>query len=403
LDTYAGQLSIEDLADAVTDPRNYQAKGLVGHDKQSAELAKQIQRSLVKAHVDEMGAEGGFIDTAIRQTHARLPGVLPAVMILVSAPVDFQAYPGHANVGRLKYPRGKTIPGDGQKRIAAVLQAHERQPLDPSFRLSFLLIAPHADPLSIAQEEQIFYDANMKGHWLDQGTAILRDHRNLHNELAKTIANTHVIKSNGGAATIGKSVGKKSKAIVVLATLAAFARACGAGDLGAADQTNDLGDKSILKEETYHDVSQAVLSYFDSFVTGMTPKKFADRTSVHLLAPGWATLGVLFNDLYHRLGMRDIELISKASEIGRLPWHRGSDMFDGIRGQTTSPKGTVGEGWLLNGGERVRKAIVQRVRERIGIADRILALEAPRTVPNETPSPMVMEQPRVEKEMAASV
>jgi hypothetical protein len=106
-------------------------------------------------------------------------------------------------------------------------------------------------------------------------------------------------------------------------------------------------------------------------LTEETLADFEDR--VHLTAPGWGALGVLFNDLVYRLKVPDLEAAGRA--IGsRINWHRSAPEWGSIVIMRPDKEGREELG-LARGGAQVRRYITSKVRETLGIADRLAELD----------------------------
>jgi len=94
---------------------------------------------------------------------------------------------------------------------------------------------------------------------------------------------------------------------------------------------------------------------------------------MHLTAPGWGALGVLFNDLVYRLKVPDFEATGRA--IGsRINWHRSADEWKSIVVMKPDKEGQEELG-LARGGAQIRRYITSKVRETLGIADMLDKLD----------------------------
>ena len=96
--------------------------------------------------------------------------------------------------------------------------------------------------------------------------------------------------------------------------------------------------------------------------------EFTERDSLHLTAPGWGSLGVIYHDLAVRLKVPDIK--AAAARISQIDWSRSADTWKDIVREKTDKEGKQFLG-LAAGGAQNRRFITRMVRQKLGV-DKLL-------------------------------
>ncbi len=364
---------------------------ILGHDPRSKQWRRlpddisniyvHLQRATTKARLDS-------ILRYIRYRFKDRPiilGAFPAISIAVqhSMPFDRLENIPDTGVGVLQFDlsrRNLRIVADGLGRASAsleLLEMAESEDLPPLAReglqklLSqfalptvFYMPAPGTPPLTLAEMQQLFHDFNFKVTAVPARIAIALDHSDLYIGLTNRIGESDLIERYGGMELKAASLGKKSTAIVVQQNLLRFVRGATEGERFLESTSNtDLKDPR-LKEETFDELESSILAFLSAFAESMGPDRFIDRDSLHLTAPGWGSLGVLFHDLSVRLHVPDAA--SDARRIGEIDWHRSAPIWKEIVREKTDKEGKAVLG-LAAGGAQNRRFITHTIRERLGI------------------------------------
>ena len=96
--------------------------------------------------------------------------------------------------------------------------------------------------------------------------------------------------------------------------------------------------------------------------------RFTERDGLHLTAPGWGSLGVVYLDLAVRLQVAHLK--DAATRIGHIDWSRSAEIWKGIVRERSDKDGKLFLG-LAAGGAQNRRFIAQTIRRELGI-DKLL-------------------------------
>src|SRR5262249_29632023 len=102
--------------------------------------------------------------------------------------------------------------------------------------------------------------------------------------------------------------------------------------------------------------------FLRNFAESMGYDRFTDREGLHLTAPGWGVLGVLYHDLAVRLKVPDLP--AAARRIGSIDWRRSAPMWSEIVRQRVDKEGRAVLG-LAAGGSQNRRFITQKIRQEL--------------------------------------
>lgn len=364
---------------------------IVGHDPRSklwkrlpddlAKIYSHLQRATTKPRLDSIlrYIRYRFVERAL------IPGAFPAISIAVQNPTPFEAYPGvpDSGVGVLQFDlstRNRRIVADGLGRVSASLEIVEMSESDEipeiareglkrllsqfSLPTVFYLPAPGTPPLTLAEMQQFFHDFNFKVTAVPARIAIALDHSDLYIGLTNRIGEADVIAKHGGMELKRASLGKKSTAIVVQQNLLRFVRGATEGERFLEGTTNSEVKDPRLNEETIDEFSDSLVAFLDSLAQSMGSDRFTERDSLHLTAPGWGALGILYHDLAVRLRVPDVE--AAARRIGSIDWSRSSPTWREIVRPRTDAEGNTVLG-LAAGGAQTRRFITQELRKALGI------------------------------------
>lgn len=387
--TYATQLPPGSLETVLGhDPRSMHWKRLPDDLEQ---LYKHLQRATKTARMEALirYARYRFID------HGLICGAFPAISVAVQQPQHFEPMEGSQNrgAGLLHFDlsaRNRRVVVDGLARASAAItlvedsessdlfddeEREEFRALLKTFTLPvvFYMPPPGERPLSLDEMQQLFHDFNFRVTPVPARIAIALDHSDLYITAANKIGASDLIARLGGMERRAASLGQKSTAIVVQQNLVRFVRAAAEGEnFIEAKNTAEL-ENPRLNEETLGDFEDRAVRFLSAIVEGMGQEKFGNRESMHLTAPGWGALGVLFHDLVYRLKVPDFEATGRA--IGsRINWHRSAPEWEGIVVMKPDKEGHEELG-LARGGAQVRRFITNKVRETLSIVDKLNELD----------------------------
>lgn len=374
---------------------------VLGHDPRSKHwrrlpddlehVYKHLQRATKTARMEALirYARYRFTD------HGLICGAFPAISVAVQQPQRFEPIEGSQfrGAGLLHFDlsaRNRRIVVDGLARASGAITLvewsestdlfdeagrEELRGLLKTFTLPvvFYLPPPGDKPLSLDEMQQLFHDFNFRVTPVPARIAIALDHSDLYITVANKIAGSALIERLGGMERRAASLGQKSTAIVVQQNLVRFVRAAAEGEsFIEAKGTAEL-ETPRLTEETLADFEDRAVHFLTALVEGMGEEKFKNRESMHLTAPGWGALGVLFNDLVYRLNAPDFEAAGRA--IGsRINWHRSAAEWNSIVVMKPDKEGHEELG-LARGGAQVRRYITGQVRQMLGITERLEELD----------------------------
>jgi hypothetical protein len=388
--TYATQLPPGSLETVIGhDPRSKHWKRLPDDLEQ---LYKHLQRATKTARMDALIRYARY--RFVENDHGLVCGAFPAISIAVQQPQQFEPMEGSQfrGAGLIHFDlsaRNRRVVVDGLARASAAITLVERSESSDFFDderevlrgllktftlpVVFYMPPPGGKPLTLEEMQQLFHDFNFRVTPVPARIAIALDHSDLYITAANKIGLSDLIVRLGGMERRAASLGQKSTRIVVQQNLVRFVRAAAEGEsFIEAKGTSEL-ENPRLNEETLADFEDRAVRFLTALVEGMGQEKFADRESMHMTAPGWGALGVLFHDLVYRLKVPDFEASSRA--IGsRINWHRSAPEWQGIVVMKPDKEGHEELG-LARGGAQVRRFITHKVRETLGIVDKLDELD----------------------------
>jgi hypothetical protein len=201
------------------------------------------------------------------------------------------------------------------------------------------------------------HDFNFRVTTVTPRDAIALDHSDPYIGLANELGSSDLINRLGGMERRAASLGKKSTAIIVQQNLVKFVRAATEGEAFAGATANAENLDPKLTPDTVDFFRARLLQYLDGIVRGMGEAKFKDRESLHITAPGWAALGIVFNDIVRS----NMSITDAAAKIGQVDWHRSAPEWADL----VKAKGNVIQ--FAAGGAQVRRYIVRKLRDLFGI------------------------------------
>jgi hypothetical protein len=194
---------------------------------------------------------------------------------------------------------------DGLARVTGALEVLERSDRDLRvgdwFSFPVTIYAPTRDAITLEQLGQLFHDFNFLQTPVSANQAIALDKSDLYIQLTNDLGRSETLKRYGGMEQRAASLGRKSTAIVVQRVLLRFVR--GATE-GRRFQESNLSrtETPNLTANNFRDIERKLEEFIAAFADRMGAERFRDRDSLHLSAPGWQVLGLIFHDVNFRLG-----------------------------------------------------------------------------------------------------
>lgn len=371
---------------------------LVGHDPRSArwkslsadirEIYERLQRKTSKNRIQGLTRyfEHRFCDRPIAV------GALPSISIASQAYCQFEPIPGYETqgVGTLHFnldSSNQRIVVDGLARITAALAIKdisendedldvrdEMKKLLTKFVFPCVIYVPlkEDDPLELEDLQQLFHDFNFKAEPIKAKDAIALDHSDLYIALTNRLGKADVFAENGGMEKRAASLGKKSTALAVQMNVLRFIRAATEGEGFLEATTRSTVDDPNVTIRSIDAIEGEVIEFLDAFAVAMG-EQFTERDAIHLMAPGWGSLGVIYHDLRYKLNVPDIKASAKA--LGVLDWSRSAPLWTGIVSQRVDKEGngvvnedgTPALTLTAGGGSRNRRAVTTIARRAIGL------------------------------------
>jgi DndB-like DNA-sulfur modification-associated protein len=378
LDTFLIMVPPGEIPEVVGhDPRGMYDKKVFSLPKKTLELYENVQRAVLKEKVKDLE------QYTARYSHADANGVgaLPALSVGLKTAPKFKRFDkidsndDDTEVGTLKLhhsAKDNALYLDGLKRACAILNKSEDNALG-SITVAIMLFAPREGrTLTDVDLAQLFFDFNSKATPIPKTIAVSRDSRDPYISLANALAEMPVISDNGGVDKKHGSLGKKSTNIVILPDLITFVRGATEG-VRAVERQKEPVANPILTDETRVGFMESIPAFLGGIVEGMTRDTFRDRVNhVHLSGAVWGAWGVIFNDLYVKLGRRGPELLAYARRIGQLDWGRSAErLHDLLSDKVNKSTGKVSRVWSRGGGHNLRRPLVDLLRKELGIAAEI--------------------------------
>ena len=165
------------------------------------------------------------------------------------------------------------------------------------------------------------------------------------------------------------SLGKKSTALVVQQILLRFVR--GAMEGASFQESNRAAlDNPNLTQENIGVNLENVCRFLSAFADAMGERFSQERKSLHILAPGWQALGVIYHDLVHVLDVPDP--IAAATRLGSLNWARDGALWSDLVVEREVKDGGT-ELVLSTAGATAKREMVKVLRRELGINEMLEA------------------------------
>lgn len=311
---------------------------VLGHDPRSnnwsrltqdyREIYEYLQRRTTKGRRE---GTAFYIEDRIDNS-ADMPGAFPAIAIgMVKAPKFESAKEGCGlpkEVGILQLDlseSNKRILLDGLARLTGALDFESKTGKTELFSFPLTIYAPserHGE-LSLLELGQLFHDFNFLQTPVSTNHAIALDQSDIYGKLTNALAKEQVITKYGGVELRAASLGSKSTAFVVQRVLLRFVR--GACE-GRRYQESDAArpNNPNLTRPNMRVVQTKLRAFLEGLDSRMGDQRFKDRDSLHLTAPGWQVLGLVFHDMEYKVQdeLAPTEKDAIMEKLGEIDWSR---------------------------------------------------------------------------------
>lgn len=333
----------QDLTTFQTQIRPDQVIQILGHDPRSMnwknlptdlrQMYEYLQRATKK---DRREGTADYIEERLAPDAISI-GAFPAICIGMVRPATFKpmvedTMSPSSSVGTLYLELSDTnrrIMLDGLARVTGALDLIEEKGTQAGvgdwFSFPVTFYAPSTRVITLEQLGQLFHDFNFLQTRVSANQAIALDKSDPYIQLTNKIGRSETLGQYGGMEERAASLGAKSTAVVVQRVLLRFVR--GACE-GRKFQESNLSRSETpnLVQASFREMQAKLEDYIGDFARRMGAERFKDRDSLHLSAPGWQVLGLIFHDMNFRLRDR-LTVRAHADVMERLAeidWSRGN-------------------------------------------------------------------------------
>jgi hypothetical protein len=384
----------------VTQVRASQIVTLLGHDPQSKSWSRLPQDLRTAYEYLQRKTTKSRREAAKRYIRQRIApgspvvGAFPPIAIGVVRPLDFQSYKEKFSnaglpdgVGELQFSLATSdtrILLDGLGRVSGALELIEEgnQAIADSFTFGLAIYAPIKGTLTPVQLGQLFHDFNFLAVPVSAGQAIDLDQSDPHIAIVNTLSDAPVIKDNGGIEPRAASLGTKSTALVAKRVFLRFVRAATEGPAFLHTLREVPADEANVTIENVFHNSVRIERFLTQLADQMGPDRFRQRDSIHLTAPGWNAMAVIYHDIEHVLAGKlvgaDREKV--IAEIALIDWSRANPDWVGLLGDPAKdengieiPNPSTGRADLgkLYGGQQAITKLVNYMREKTSLGEHL--------------------------------
>ena len=372
---------------------------LLGHDPRSKfwprlpdelqDIYKYLQR---KTNAERKAGTRRYIETRFGP-NGRSLGAFPAIAIGTATPAKFEPYEEkypnigiQSGVGELLFDlsaTNKRILLDGLSRVTGALDLIDNGQIDIveqfTFPVTIFSPSPKHGNVTVQELGQLFHDFNFLATPIPTGQAIDLDQTNIYIQLTTQLGKSSVIIENGGMEPRARSLGKKSTALVAKQVLLRFVKGATEGEsfLHTLRDIPETEGQAHLTDATFDYLLGRLERFLEQLMKRMGKERFTDRDSMHLAAPGWNALGVIFNDMEFRIK----SVLTPAIEadifdrIATIEWSRyNRDWFDstapdfiGLGDAEVDETGKRRLGKAFGGQQAITK-LIEYTRKKSGIA-----------------------------------
>jgi hypothetical protein len=347
-----------DLTTFQTQIRPDQIVQILGHDPRSLnwkylppdlrQMYEYLQRTTKK---DRREGTATYIEERLAPDAIAI-GAFPAISIGMIRPATFKTETEDVSsplsaVGTLHLELSDTnrrIILDGLARVTGALDLMEERPdarIGDWFSFPVTFYSPTGRVTTLEQLGQLFHDFNFLQTRVNANQAIALDKSDPYIQLTNRVGRSETFVQYGGMEERAASLGNKSTAIVVQRVLLRFVR--GACE-GRRFQESNLGrtDNPNLTAQSFPELQAKLERFVAAFAERMGAERFKDRDSLHLSAPGWQVLGLIFHDIAFRLPdrMTDRTRSDAMDRLAEIDWSRYNPDWIGMVGEAERDKVT---------------------------------------------------------------
>ena len=340
------------LATYQTQVRPSEIINLLGHDPRSQfwkrlpddlrDIYEYLQRKTSKGRRENTRR---YIEERFRSDGYVL-GAFPAIAIGCVQPLEFESYSEKypntgiaAGVGELQFDLSSTstrILLDGMARVTGALDLlDDGSDLEFAFPVTIFAPTERLGRIAVQDLGQLFHDFNFLAQPVQRGHAIDLDQSNIYIQMTNAVGRAPVIVNNGGMEPRAASLGAKSTALVAKQVLLRFIRGAIEGVTFQERLRDSVPESPILSSSNFEAMRTTIERYLTTIAEAMGSDAWRDRERLHLTAPGWNALGVVFHDIHVSLADRltDEQKADLARHIGQLDWSRWNQDFTGYLGE----------------------------------------------------------------------
>lgn len=387
--TFQSQIRPEDVETVLGhDPRS---KGWRRLPPDLRQMYEHLQRVTSK---DRRAGVTGYIEDRFAPDAYGI-GAFPAICIGMTLPAAFQPVDSASSLllGILNLDASasnRRLILDGLARLTGTMDLFDERDdfktiEPPLFTFPVTFYAPREGVLTLDQLGQLFHDFNFRQTKLTAGQAVSLDKSDPYIQLANEIGRSSTITEAGGMEERAASLGAKSTAIVVQRVLLRFVR--GACE-GRGFQESNLSQVAApnLTSQSRSSIEKELEGFIGAFAEVMGEERFRDRDSLHLTAPGWQVLGLVFHDMIFRVGDRITPSMytDMIARLAAIDWSRYNPSWIGMIGEPERDK--VTQEFVTDSNGRAKVAIsragrttiaemLQYVREKCGLDELLEELE----------------------------
>lgn len=376
--TYVTQVRVRDIESLLGhDPRPENWKNLPADVRT---LYDEIQRRTAGPR------RRNIVDYLDQRFSRRQIAGFPAVSIGVTKPLVFSRFDNGSSCGRVFLSNDdRRVVLDGLGRLTGLLDMSKDE--DTARFQTFLshttiaveLFVPNEnETFAIGDLSQLFSDFNFKVFPVPARLAMAQDVSDIYLQLTNQLAKQPAIDDCGGMEIKSASLGKKSTALVVQQVLSRVVRGATEGRKYQEDNKS-LPPSPTLSDASFQTELAQLGDYFQRIRARMGDARWTNRESLHLSAPGWQALGVLYHDLYHRgLPLNAEQRQRMIDTIADVDWSRYSEDWVGAGlGVWAAPKeGDKMQVVIRGAGRSNTQAIINRLRVATGLDSLLVADES---------------------------
>ncbi|MFP4132552.1 MAG: DNA sulfur modification protein DndB [Halothece sp.] len=367
-----------------TQIRPTELRELLGHDPRSQnwknlpaeirEIYQYLQRPTNKKRRE---GTARYIRDRFDPDNSFSLGAFPAISIGVTTPLTFTPYTPYGEdinsaVGKLHFDlsaNSTRILLDGLARYTGAMEVYEEGNTNivNSFAFPVTIYVPQNKTLMPLELGQLFHDFNFLASPIKKNQAIALDQSNIYVGLTKNLAKSDIIKRHGGVEERAASLGKKSTALVAQQVFLRFVRgACeGIAFQKKLSEEYPSGEPNLTRE-TFSSIKAKLENFLEVFAEAMG-NSFRDHRLIHLTAPGWYAISLIFYDLEFRSDLSDVEKTYIYKRLGQINWTRYNPDFFGMLGEKDYDE--KGKPYLskARGGGTTPKILANYLRKQLGL------------------------------------